>query len=461
MSVSGEMKMTVAEQSLEDLRSAEPEFDDSDVLEAKLDRAAGAFAHHRNTSVESRAQRLLRAAKVLERDADKLAELVTEETGKLLSEARAEALKCATVCRYYAQSGAAFLRDEPLGLADARSRLVYEPMGVLLAIMPWNFPLWQVFRCCAPALMAGNVLLLKHAENVPGCAEMLREILEEAGFRGGELQTIYPRVKDIAGLIEDPRVAAVTLTGSEAAGVSVGRAAGGAIKKVVLELGGRDAFIVMESADVKKAIKTGVRARMINCGQSCIAAKRFLFAEPVYAQCEQGLVEAMAGLRLGDPRDAKTDVGPMVGERFAAHLDEQVKAAVRAGARVLTGGKRSSLGGAYYEPTVLADVPRHGAITKEEFFGPVALVYRVKDAADAIAVANATPFGLGASVWTTDVEEPEKFVRELRVGQVFVNAMTASDARVPFGGTKRSGVGRELGASGMREFMQLKSVVYG
>ncbi len=460
------------------LDQSAPALDQPSDVEAKLALSARAFRLHRKSSLQSRSARLLKTADLLEEDADRLAEIVTVETGKLLREARAEALKCATVCRYYAENGPAFLADETLWLdeprpldhpgridksspvSSAQSRIVYEPIGAVLAVMPWNFPLWQVFRCAAPALMAGNTMLLKHAANVPCCAQAMVEIFYAAGFAQGVFQALFIETAQVAEVIADERVAAVTLTGSDAAGSAVASAAGKAIKKVVLELGGSDPFIVMPSADMAQTVATAVQARMINCGQSCIAAKRFLVADPIYNEWETRFVAAVEGLKVGEPRASETEIGPLASERFAIHLDDQVKRAVQAGAKVLTGGRRSSLGPAFYEPTVLVDLPRNSAVAREEFFGPVAIVHRIRSIEDAIELANDTPFGLGASIWTTDEAEQQRFIAEIDAGQIFINRMTASDPRVPFGGIKRSGFGRELGMWGMREFMNMKSVVY-
>jgi succinate-semialdehyde dehydrogenase/glutarate-semialdehyde dehydrogenase len=441
--------------------SAAPETDSEDVLERKLSAAAEAFIVYRRTSFEERAAKLVEAASLLEQDVERCAALMTAEMGKTLASARAEALKCAAVCRYYAENGASMLADEPSASGYMRSFIRFQPLGTVLAIMPWNFPFWQVFRFAAPALMAGNTALLKHASNVPWCSLRIEEIFTRAGFAKGVFQSIFAKGAAMERLIADPRIAAVTLTGSEAAGVSVGGAAGRAIKKVVLELGGSDPFIVMPSADVPKALETAMRSRMLNCGQSCIAAKRILLHESIYDLAVEQLTHAVAALRVGDPYAATTDIGPLALERFAVELEDQVRRAVQAGGTVVVGGHRGAAGTAFFEPTILTGLPRATAIAHEEFFGPVMLVDKFQTAAEAIEVANDSPFGLGASVWTSDATEQQLFANGLEVGQVFINAMTASDPRIPFGGIKRSGVGRELGIYGIREFTNVKSISFG
>jgi succinate-semialdehyde dehydrogenase/glutarate-semialdehyde dehydrogenase len=383
---------------------------------------------------------------------------MTLEMGKPLRAAREEAAKCARACRYYAEQAERFLSPEDVATAGARTYVTFEPLGVVLAVMPWNFPFWQVVRFAAPALVAGNVAVLKHASNVPGCALALAEIFRRAGFAEGVLTALLVGSDVVARLIGDPRVAAVTLTGSEGAGSTVGAAAGKAIKKSVLELGGSDPFIVLPSADLEAAVATAVKARTINNGQSCIAAKRFIVHDAVYDAFERRFVRAMEGLTVGDPMDEGTDIGPLATAAIVRELDEQVRATIRAGARLLTGGMRLDRHGHYYAPTVLADIPRQSPAYGEELFGPVASLFRVRDVRDAIRVANATKFGLGASAWTNDEGERARLIEGLEAGQVFINAMVASDPRLPFGGVKHSGYGRELGVFGLREFVNVKTV---
>jgi succinate-semialdehyde dehydrogenase / glutarate-semialdehyde dehydrogenase len=427
-------------------------------VQARLARAASDFLEWRRTPPADRARLVAGLAGELEAQADSLARLMTLEMGKLTRAARDEILKCARGCRYYAEHGPSFLADEDVATEAARSYIRYEPVGPILAIMPWNFPFWQVFRFAAPALVAGNVALLKHAPNVPQCAMAIEALFRNAGFPDGIFQTLLVEVDAVPAILDDERVAAVTLTGSGRAGREVAGRAGNALKKSVLELGGSDAFIVMPSADLTRAVEVAVASRTINTGQSCIAAKRFLVAEQIADDFVERFVRAMSSLRVGDPADASTDVGPMARADLVAALADQVGDAVDKGARVLTGGAPLDRPGYYYPPTVLADVPRAARAWREELFGPVAMVFRVRDVDHAVALANDSPYGLGASVWTTDAAERDRFVAALEAGQVFVNAMVASDPRVPFGGVKESGYGRELGLHGLREFAQPKTV---
>jgi succinate-semialdehyde dehydrogenase/glutarate-semialdehyde dehydrogenase len=383
---------------------------------------------------------------------------MTLEMGKPIVAARAEAAKCATGCRYYAEHGERLLADEPIDAGAGRSFIRYLPIGPVLAVMPWNFPFWQVFRFAAPALMAGNVGLLKHASNVPGCAMVIEQILLRAGFPADVFQTLLIGSEQVARLIDDPRVKAVSLTGSEEAGVQVAGQAGRQIKKTVLELGGSDPFIVMPSADLDRTARAAAEARTINNGQSCIAAKRFIVDRAVAPAFEERFVAAMQALKVGDPMDESTQIGPLATPGILEGLDQQVRRSVEMGARVLTGGQRLDRPGNYYAPTVLTDVPTASPAYREELFGPVAVLLRADGIADAIRLANDTEFGLGASAWTGDAAEQSQFIDEIEAGMVFINGMVASDARLPFGGVKRSGYGRELSAQGIREFVNIKTV---
>ena len=428
-------------------------------LDVKLGRAAEAYVTYRRTTFGERAGWLTRAAEILENERDALGRIMTLEMGKPIEAARQEAAKCALACRYYVEHGERLLADEAVELGGARSFIRYQPIGPVLAVMPWNFPFWQVFRFLAPALMAGNVGLLKHSSNVPQCALAIEDIVRRAGFPADVFQTLLIGSEMVRRVIDDPRVKAATLTGSEPAGRQVAAQAGGQIKKTVLELGGSDPFVVMPSADLEAAVRTAVQARVINNGQSCIAAKRFIVDERIAEEFQQRFVEAMASLTVGDPMAEATQVGPLATRAIRDELDGQVKRSVLAGARVLTGGHALERPGNYYAPTVLVDAPAGSPARCEEFFGPVAVLLRAKGIDDAIRLANDTPFGLGASVWTTDAVEQERLIEEMESGMVFVNGMVASDPRLPFGGVKNSGYGRELGAWGIREFVNIKSVV--
>jgi succinate-semialdehyde dehydrogenase / glutarate-semialdehyde dehydrogenase len=428
-------------------------------LEAKLAAAVEAFAAQRKTSFAERAKRMREAADVLERDKRKYGKLMTEEMGKTLKSAIAEAEKCALACRYYAEHGETYMRDQPVRTEASASYIRYLPIGPVLAVMPWNFPFWQVIRFAAPALMAGNVGLLKHASNVPQCALALEDLFLQAGFSPGVFQTLLIESKGVAAVIDDPRVRAVTLTGSEGAGIAVGAQAGKQIKKSVLELGGSDPFIVMPSANIEEAARTAVVARNINNGQSCIAAKRFIVHEAVYAEFEERMAARYRQLKVGDPMLEDTDIGPIATESGRRGIAAQVEQSVAAGARLVVGGKSLDGPGYFYAPTMLADIPEKAPAYREEVFGPVALLFRARDLDHAIALANDSSFGLGSSVWTADKREQARFIDELEAGLTFVNAMVASDPRLPFGGVKRSGYGRELGSVGMHEFVNIKSVV--
>jgi succinate-semialdehyde dehydrogenase/glutarate-semialdehyde dehydrogenase len=424
----------------------------------RLERAERAFREQRRIPVAHRAQALKRAAGILEEKQEAFARQMTVEMGKPIRAALEEVVKCALCCRFYGDHAEAWLADEPVVTSTGSSFIRYEPLGPVLAIMPWNFPFWQVLRFAAPALVAGNVVLLKHASNVPQCALAIEQVFRDAGFSDGAFQTLLITPSQVEGVLDDPRVVAATLTGSERAGRAVGGQAGARVKKTVLELGGSDPFIVMPSADLEAAVGMAVTARMLNSGQSCVAAKRFIIAEPIAEQFERRFVERVGRLRIGDPLELSTEVGPLATAEILATLERQVQASVARGARVLVGGQRLARPGYYYAPTVLADVPADAPAAREELFGPVAALFRARDATHAIEIANNTPFGLGASAWTRDGGERARFVDELEAGLVFVNAMVASDPRLPFGGVKRSGYGRELGLVGLREFVNVKTV---
>lgn len=427
-------------------------------IDAKLQRAADAYSVHRKVPFAERARMMLKAAAILESEKETFARIMTTEMGKPFRAAVDEATKCAWGCRYYAENADRFLADEVVETTASRSYVRYQPIGPILAVMPWNFPFWQVFRFVAPALMAGNTGLLKHASNVPQSALEIEKIIRRAGFPEGVFQTLLIGSQKVGRILDDPRVVAATLTGSEDAGIQVGTAAAKKIKKVVLELGGSDPFIVMPSADLEKAVATAVKARIVNNGQSCIAAKRFIVAEKIADDFERRFVNKMEGLKLGDPFDETTDLGPLATADGVDTLDADVRKTVAAGARVLTGGKRLDRPGNFYAPTVLTNIPKDSPAYREELFGPVASVFRARDLHDAIRIANDSRFGLGASAWTNDKSEREQFINELEAGMVFINQMVASDPRLPFGGVKQSGHGRELSICGIREFTNIKTV---
>ncbi len=427
-------------------------------INEKLQRAADTFRSYRHTPLAEREQWMMRAAEILETEKNDFARLMTTEMGKPIKGAVGETEKCAWVCRYYSESAKHHLADKIIETDATKSYVRFQPLGPVLAVMPWNFPFWQVFRFAAPALMAGNVGLLKHASNVPQCALAIEEIFRRAGFPDGAFQTLLVGSEAVETILTDRRVVAATLTGSEPAGRSVASIAGKQIKKTVLELGGSDPFIVMPSADMEQAVATAVKARTINNGQSCIAAKRFLIAGEIYDEFERKFVEEMKALRLGNPLETATDIGPLATEQILKDVDSQVQTSVAAGAHILTGGKKLERAGNFYEPTVLANIPSNSPAYCEEVFGPVALLFRVKNIDDAIQLANATAFGLGAAAWTNDTHEQEIFIDELEAGCVSINGMVASDPRLPFGGVKNSGYGRELGEFGIREFVNIKTV---
>jgi succinate-semialdehyde dehydrogenase / glutarate-semialdehyde dehydrogenase len=423
-------------------------------VDGRLDRAQQAFRRWRTTPVADRAAVVARAGAILEQEKERFGKLMTLEMGKTLKAAIEEAAKCALACRYYAEHAKEF--TTPTRVDDGEVH--YQPIGAVLAVMPWNFPFWQVIRFAAPALCAGNVGLLKHASNVPQCALALEQLFADAGAPEGVFQTLLIGSDRVDALIEDRRIAAVTLTGSEPAGRQVAATAGRNIKRTVLELGGSDPFIVMPSADIAAAAETAVKARTINNGQSCIAAKRFIVHERIADEFTRIFVERMKTLKVGDPMLSDTDIGPLATAQIADDLENQVNASVAAGARVLAGGTRIAGKGNYFQPTVLADIPADSPAYREELFGPVASVFRARDVDDAIRIANDTTFGLAAAAWTRDDAETERFVRDLEAGTVFINGMVASDPRFPFGGVKHSGYGRELGAWGQHEFVNIKTV---
>jgi succinate-semialdehyde dehydrogenase/glutarate-semialdehyde dehydrogenase len=429
-----------------------------DAISEKLALAAEAARTYPSIPLEHRALWMNKLASLLEQETDEIAPTLTLEMGKPIHAARQEVAKCATACRYYAENAARILAPEPIQTENS-SYVRWDPLGVILAIMPWNFPFWQVFRFLAPALMAGNVDLLKHSPNVPQCALLIESLVRRAGFPRGSFQTLLIEVDQVEGILADPRVAAVTLTGSVAAGRAIGAQAGWLIKKSVLELGGSDPFIVLPSCDLDAAIHTAVRARLINNGESCIAAKRFIVHESIYDAFTKGFVAGMEAMKIGDPMKEDTDIGPLSMPKIIDSLEVQVNAAIKAGARVLTGGQRMAGDGNYFEPTVLADLPRTSDVYREEFFGPVALLFKTASLDEAIEIANDTPFGLGASAWTREPAEEQRLIAGIQAGAVFINAMVASDPRLPFGGIKQSGYGRELSAAGMREFLNAKTVV--
>ncbi|MBV2155262.1 NADP-dependent succinic semialdehyde dehydrogenase [Kitasatospora sp. SUK 42] len=442
---------------------------DAAEIERRLARAEAAFHSYRGTPFATRAKLMRRAADLLDHDQEAVARIMTEEMGKPLAAARAEAAKCAKAMRWYAEHAEELLADEhpaPADVSDsgaARAYVRYRPIGPVLAVMPWNFPFWQVLRFAAPALMAGNVGLLKHASNVPRTALAIEELFRRAGFPEGCFQTLLIGSGAVEGVIRDRRVAAVTLTGSEPAGRAVAAAAADEVKKAVLELGGSDPYVVLPSADLDAAVRTAVRARVQNNGQSCIAAKRFIVHTDVYDRFTAAFTEAMRGLKIGDPMDEATDVGPLASRQGRDDLEELVEDARTHGARVECGGGRPEGWdtGYFYEPTVLTGITSAMRIHQEETFGPVATVYRVADLDEAVALANDTPFGLSSNVWTTDQAEQERFVRDIQAGGVFFNGMTASHPALPFGGVKRSGFGRELSGHGIREFCNVTTVWIG
>ncbi|GAA5076309.1 NADP-dependent succinic semialdehyde dehydrogenase [Streptomyces similanensis] len=440
---------------------------DEEEIERRLQLAEATFRTYRTTSFAERARLLNRAADLLDEDQAEIARVMTTEMGKPIAQARAEAAKCAKAMRWYAEHAEELLADEEPAESDvkdsgaSRALVRYRPLGPVLAVMPWNFPLWQVVRFAAPALMAGNVGLLKHASNVPQTALYLEDLFHRAGFTEGCFQTLLIGSGAVDDVLRDERVRAATLTGSEPAGRAVAATAGEMIKKTVLELGGSDPFVVMPSADVDRAAEVAVTARVQNNGQSCIAAKRFIVHTDVYDAFAERFVAGMRVLEVGDPMREETEVGPLASERGRADLEELVDDARRGGASVLCGGERPDGPGWYYPPTVLADVTREMRVHREEAFGPVATLYRAADLDEAVLIANDSPFGLSSNVWTRDENEIDRFVRDLEAGGVYVNGMTASHPALPFGGVKRSGYGRELSGHGIREFCNITTVWHG
>jgi succinate-semialdehyde dehydrogenase / glutarate-semialdehyde dehydrogenase len=425
----------------------------------KLALAETTYLQYGSTTYEQRSQWLNSAADILERNKEQFARMMTQEMGKPLKSALAEVEKCALVCRFYADKAAEFLAEEYIESDASKSYIAYQPLGIILAVMPWNFPFWQVFRFAAPALMAGNVGLLKHASNVPQCALAIEQIIQEAGFPTGAFQTLLIGASQVAAIVEDERVKAATLTGSEPAGASLAAIAGNKLKKTVLELGGSDPFIVLESANLEAAVSTAVTARMLNNGQSCIAAKRFIICDRLYNDFEELLTAKFQALKVGDPLNSDTDIGPLATATIRDEIEQQVQRAVQQGAKILIGGQPlRELPGNYYLPTILTDIDPQSSIAQEEFFGPVALLFKVADLKSAIALANNIPFGLGASAWTNDPSEQQRLIKEIAAGSVFINGMVKSDPRLPFGGMKRSGYGRELGELGIKEFVNIKTV---
>ena len=423
-----------------------------------IQNTANAFIEWREVPFTERSRLMKNAAQILRKNIDKYAKLMTLEMGKIIKESRAEVEKCAWVCDYYAEYAEQFLADAPVGTDAGKSFVCFAPLGVVLAVMPWNFPFWQVFRFAAPGIMAGNTGLLKHASNVPGCALAIEDIFRQAGFPDYIFSTLMIPSTAVEPVIRNPLVKAATLTGSEPAGRAVASAAGSEIKKTVLELGGSDPFIVLDDADLDNCINMAVQARMINTGQSCIAAKRFIVTERILEEFEKKQTQNMQSLSVGDPLAADSQVGPLARPDLVDDLDVQVKKSIEKGARLLCGGKRIAGPGFYYEPTVLSQVKRGMPVYHQETFGPVMAIIPVKDTHEAIEVANDSEFGLGASLWSQDLVNAEKLARQIETGAVFINGMVKSDPRLPFGGIKKSGYGRELAEYGIKEFVNIKSV---
>ena len=430
-------------------------------IEERVARATTAYAHWRTVPLDQRTALLTRVADLLDERREAYARLITDEMGKVLADARQEVAKCATACRYYAANAAAMLAPEIVQTEAVRSYVVFDPLGPVLAVMPWNFPFWQLFRFAAPGIVAGNVALLKHASNVCGAAQALEALWRDAGAPAGVFQTLLVPAAGVAGLVTDERVRAVTLTGSERAGTSIATAAGQVCKKCVLELGGSDPFVVLADADPLAVARAAAAARIVNGGQSCIAAKRFIVVGAIAAAFTRALVDVMAALRVGDPLRPETQVGPLARADLRDEVARQVETSIAAGARCLVGGTAAPGAGFFYAPTVLADVRPGMPAFDEEVFGPVAAVVTAADDAEAIALANRTRYGLGASLWTGNPTHAESLARDLEAGMVFINEAVRSDPRLPFGGVKRSGYGRELSHYGIREFVNVRTIVVG
>ncbi len=428
-------------------------------LEQAIQKSIAAFQAHRLTSFEERAAKMQKAADVLENNKEAYAKTMTAEMGKTYKSAISEVEKCALVCRHYADNAKTYLARQPIKTEHDWSYVEYLPLGPVLAVMPWNFPLWQVFRFTAPALMAGNVGLLKHASNVPQCALLIEDVFKEAGFEEGCFQSLLIGSKKVEAIIQDQRIRAVTLTGSEGAGRSVAAQAGEHIKKSVLELGGSDPFIVMPSANLEDALDKGLTGRTMNNGQSCIAAKRFIIHADIYEDFKKGFVQRFENLKVGDPMEDGTDIGPLAMKQGVEDLNDLVEKSVSAGAIKICGAHPINGAGYYYQPGILENVPANTPAYEEELFGPVALLFKVQTLEEAIDLANDTRFGLGAAIFTNDEDEMKQAIRDLDAGSTFINHIVASDPRLPFGGVKASGYGRELAAEGIREFTNIKTVV--
>ena len=436
------------------------EYQEHSVQEALkiVDNVHASWLTWKETSFEHRSVLMINVAEILRQRKEEYARLMTMEMGKLLKESIAEIEKCAWACEFFAEHTEELLKDEIIATDASRSFVTFQPLGVILAVMPWNFPFWQVFRFAVPSLMAGNAAVLKHASNVPGCALAIEGIFRDAGFPDDIFRTLMIPSPTVGVVIEHPFIVAATLTGSEAAGSHVASVAGKHIKKTILELGGADPFIVLDDADIEAAVKTAVTARLINMGQSCIAAKRFIVMDPVASRFEKGLKEAFEALRTGDPMDPETQVGPLARPDLVDEIERQVNESIAAGARLVTGGHRPDRIGCYFKPTILADFREGMPVYSQETFGPVASIITVHSEEEAVHVANDSEFGLGGCVWTRDLDRGEKIARKIETGAMFVNGMTASDPRLPFGGIKKSGYGRELGSYGLKEFVNIKTI---